>query len=151
MKKLFLLAGMAFVLASCTTTIKTAKTADAPATLLSATIADLEVSPKRVVVNYKPTSEEQRGGLENAKHAAEQKALEQGNDDVLVNAEYTIKMTNNWIFGKSIDLITVSGHPAKYKNYRSVNDSVWCNPFFRAGYQNGVKTTNGGFLKGLLK
>jgi len=151
MKKLFILAGAVFALVSCTTTVKTAKTADTPASLLCATVADLEVSPNRVVVEYIPSKEIQRAGVANAKHAAEQEALKKDNADVLVNAEYTIQQTSYFIFGKSIDRVIVSGHPAKYKNYRSLNDSVWCNPFFRAGYQNNVNKGEGGFLKGLFK
>lgn len=145
MKKLAILACAVFALASCTTTIKTAKTADAPAQLLSATVADLEVSPNRVVVKYVPEKEVQRAGLANAKRAAEQVVLntinerEGENYDVLVNAEYVIKMTSNFIFGKKIDEITVSGHPAKYKNFHSLEDGVWCDPVFRGTYRNDVK------------
>jgi hypothetical protein len=145
MKKLFFLAGVVFAFVSCTTTVKTAKTADAPASLLSATIADLEISPNRVVVEYIPSKEVQRAGISNVKHAAEQEALKKDNADVLVNAEYTIQQTSYWIFGKNVDKVVVTGHPAKYKNFRSVNDSVWCNPFFRAGYQNNVSKGQGGF------
>jgi hypothetical protein len=145
MKKFFILAGIAFAFASCTTTIKTAKTADAPASLLSATIADLEISPNRVVVEYIPSKEVQRAGISNVKHAAEQEALKKDNADVLVNAEYTIQQTNRWIFGKNVDKVIVSGHPAKYKNFRSVDDGVWCNPYFRANYQNNVSKGQGGY------
>ena len=146
MKKLAILACAVFALASCTTTIKTAKTADSPAQLLSATVADLEVSPIRVVVAYVPSKEVQRAGLSNAKHAAEQEALKKDNADVLVNAEYTIQKTSYFIFGSNIDKIIVSGHPAKYKNYRSLPDGVWCDPVFRGTYQNDVKKGGGGFL-----
>jgi len=151
MKKLALCAFAAFAMAACTTTIKTAKTVDSPAQLLSATVADLEVSPNRVVVEFVPSKEIQRAGVENVKRAAEQEALKKGNDDVLVNAEYTIQQTNNWIFGKTIDKVIVSGHPAKYKNYRSLGDEVWTDPVFRGTYQNDIKKNNGGFLKGLFK
>lgn len=151
MKKLVILAGLTFALTSCTTTVKTAKTLDVSANVLTATVADLDVSPTRIVVEYIPTGEVQRAGLANAKFAAEQEALKKDNADILVNAEYTIMQTSYGIFGKNIDKIIVSGHPAKYKDYRSLNDSVWCNPVFRASYKNTVRKSDGGFFKGLFK
>ena len=96
MKKVALMAFAAFALTACTTVIKTSKTASTPAQLLCATVADLEVSPHLVVVEYSPVPKEiQRAGLANAKHAAEQMALAPDSADVLVNAEYTIQMTKN--------------------------------------------------------
>lgn len=147
MKKFLLLACVAFGLTSCVTTVKTAKVADTKGQLLGATVADLEVSPVRVTYTMVPSKEIQRAGLSNVKQAAIQECLvKNGNGDVLVDAEFVIEQENRWIFGKSITSITVSGHPARFKGYHSLNDSVWCNPVFRAGYSNGVTRPSGGGL-----
>ena len=144
MKKIFGFLCVAFFAAACTTTVKTAKTADTPASLLSATVADLEVSPERISYTMEPNKKLRRGGISNVKQAAEQEALAKyGNADVLVDAEYIITSTNYFIFGKDIESVTVTGRPAKYVNFRSLNDSVWCNPVFRATYREGTKSGSG--------
>jgi hypothetical protein len=127
--------------------VKTAKVADTKGDLLSATVAELEVSPVRVTYTMNPEKEIQRAGLSNVKQAAIQECLaKNGNADVLVDCEYTIEQENMFIFGKRINSITVSGHPAKFKNYHGLNDSVWCNPVFRSNYKNAVVAPSGGGL-----
>lgn len=146
MKKILLLSCVAFALTSCVTTVKTAKSADAKTQLLSATVADLEVSPVRVTYTMSPSKNVQRAGLSNVKQAAVQECLiKNGNADVLVDVEYVIEQ-EKLLFGKRINSITVSGHPAKYKGYHSLNDSIWCNPVFRDKYQNSVTRPSGGGL-----
>ena len=141
MKKYFIFAAIAaMVMTSCTTTIKTASTTDLPADLLSATVADLEVSPNRIVYTTTPSKEIQRAGLGNVKRAAIMEAL-QANDknaDILVEPEFVISM-KNCFFYKKVTSITVTGRPAKYKGFHSLDDSVWCNPAFRANYKNKVR------------
>ena len=152
MKKLLLLLGVALFTASCTTTVKTAKTADSSAQLLSATVADLEVSPERITYTMVPKKTIRRGGEANVKQAAEQEALlKYGNADVLVDAEYTIAKTSYFIFGSKIASITVTGRPAKYTNFHSLNDSVWCNRAFREGYKNQTKKSGESVLRGLFR
>ena len=153
MKKILMLLGIAMMMASCTTTVKTAKTADTSAQLLSATVADLEVSPERISYTLVPKKSIRRAGLANVKRAAEQEALAKyGNADVLVDAEYTISKTSFGIFWNKVDAVTVTGRPAKYTNFHSLNDSVWCNPAFREGYRNDTEKGGAvGLLKGLFK
>ncbi len=151
MKKFFLLLSIAFLAVSCTTTVKTAKTADPSVQLLSATIADLDVSPERISYTMIPTKELLRGGEDNVRQAAEHAALEKnGNADVLVGAEYIISKKSRFIFGKEINSITVTGHPAKYVNFRSANDSVWVNSTFRSHYKNNLRKGGDNILKGLF-
>ncbi len=146
MKKVLFFACVVFALTSCVTTVKTAKSADAKSQLLSATVADLEVSPVRVSYTMAPAKSLQRAGLSNVKQAAIQECLiKNGNADVLVDVEYVIEQ-QKLLFGKRINSITVSGHPAKYKGYHSLNDSVWCNPVFRGSYKNAVTRPSGGGL-----
>ena len=146
MKKILLLSCVAFALTSCVTTVKTAKSADAKTQLLSATVADLEVSPVRVTYTMSPSKNVQRAGLSNVKQAAVQECLiKNGNADVLVDVEYVIEQ-EKLLFGKRINSITVSGHPAKYKGYHSLGDGVWTDPVFRGTYQNSVTRPSGGGL-----
>lgn len=150
MKKLFYFVGVALFMVSCQTITKTAKTVESPASLLSATVADLEVSPERITWSTVPDASVRRGGLENVKQAAIQQALlENGNADVLVDATYSVTTTRFLLFNW-VSSITVSGRPATYKNFHSLNDSVWCNPTFRHSYRNSAKQ-GGGVLGGLLK
>lgn len=145
MKKLFFVAGAVLALASCTTITKTASDVDVPSSLYSATVADLKVSPERVTYTIKPSKALQRGGLANVKKAVESEALTQnGNADVLVEPEYIIAQKRG-LFKRSITSITITGRPAKYTNFHSLNDSVWCNPVFRSDYKNSVKSSTGLF------
>lgn len=118
-------------LSSCTTAgmVKTASTLKTKADIHSLTIADLEVSPERVTHTIHPSDEILRGGEENAKRAAEAEVLAAHNNaDVLVDAQYVITKDNGSLFKRpKITSITVTGHPAHYKNYHSVPASVWDN------------------------
>lgn len=159
MKKNVLLLGVILLgMTSCTTITKTATTANVPSSLLSTTVADLEVSPKRITTTIYPSAEVRRGGLSNVKQAAEAQALAEyakangGKEaDLLVEPEYVVEQESYFIFGKKIKSVTVSGRPATYKGFRSLNDSVWCNPVFRAGFSDNTRKSSGGFLKGLFK
>lgn len=151
-KNVLLMGVILFAATSCTTITKTATTANVPSSLLSSTVADLEVGPQRVSVTINDVPKSiRRGGMANVKRAAEAAALEKYKADVLVEAEYVIEQENRFIFGKKVKSITVSGRPATYKNFRSLNDSVWCNPVFRGAYTDGTNKNSGGFLKGLFK
>ncbi len=152
MKKTFLLFGVAAIMAaSCTTVTKTASTTNVPSSLLSSTVADLEVMPQRISYTMSPTKAVRRGGLANVKQAAENEALAKlgGNADLLVEPEYVVENTN-YVFFKKVKSITVSGRPAKFTNFHSLNDSVWVNPVFRGLYKDNTKKGTGGLLKGLL-
>lgn len=150
MKKILYFVGIALFAVSCTTVTKTAKTLDAPASLLSATVADLEISPERVSFTYEPRTSVVRGGMENVKQDAIQQLLERegNNADLLVDPQFTITSTRFLVFNKIAE-VTVSGHPAKYKNFHSLNDSVWCNRTFRYYYKDDSKR-GGGLLNNLF-
>lgn len=122
------------LLSSCQTVTKTARTADVALQTQSATVADLEAADQRVSYTLQPSKKIRRGGLENVKQAAEAEVLREHNADVLIEPRYVVSKKRS-LFGSKITSITVSGRPAYYKNYRSLNDSVWNNPVFR-----GVKT-----------
>ncbi|MBQ9671291.1 MAG: hypothetical protein IJV34_00375 [Prevotella sp.] len=128
---LFLLAVL-MMLSSCSTLMKTAKTADASSDIKSVTVADLTVSEQRVTATIDHVSKDlRRGGENNVKRAVEAKALEMGgNADVLLDPLYVVSKKRG-LFGSKISSISVSGRPAFYKNFRTLNDSVWNNPAFR--------------------
>jgi len=119
------------LLSSCVTTVKTARTAETSSSIKNATVADLKVTDHRITYTMSPSKEIQRAGLNNVKQAAIQEALtKHGNADVMVEPEFVISMKNNFIFGKKVTSITVSGRPAYYQNFRTLNDSVWATPGF---------------------
>lgn len=138
MKKILLSVLAIASMASCTTVLETARTESAPSQLLSATVADLEVGKDRITYPMTVTKDIRRGGLSNIYHAAEAKALREvgGNADLLVEPEYTTEKKWTFLSGTKIVKVTVSGRPAKFTNFHSLNDSVWCNPLFRAKYGN---------------
>ena len=119
------------LLSSCITTVKTARTAETSSSIKNATVADLKVTDHRITYTMTPSKEIQRAGLNNVKQAALQEALtKNGNADVMVEPEFVISMKNNFIFGKEVTSITVTGRPAYYQNFRTLNDSVWATPGF---------------------
>lgn len=116
MKKILLLCATALCLASCSTTIKTAKSYDVDGGISSDNTADLNVSNiKATLNNWEPTGKIKKGGKENVKRAAIAELLKQNGDaDVLVapQFEYTVKKG-------TIKVISVSGYPAKYSNFKN--------------------------------
>ena len=157
-KSVFLCSAVLMMMASCSTTFttKTSTTANVPQSLLSATVADLDVAKERITYTIAPSDEILRCGEANVKRAAEAEALDAYTKktgktaDLLLEPEYVISKTRKFFKGTKVTSITVSGRPASYKNFHSLNDSVWCNPIFRAGYKNTVKKENGGLLKGMF-
>lgn len=106
-------------LASCTTVSKTATTVDVNNTLPSNSEVDLEISPNKVNYVYRTTSKVRRGGRQNVVNSAVQAALKaHGDADVLIAPEYEL-MKKKGLFGSKIKTVTVTGYPAKYKNFRN--------------------------------
>ena len=125
------MAVLAAMLSSCSTVVKTASTAETTSSIENATVADLDVAPERITYTVAPSKAIQRGGMDNVKRAVESEALTaNGNADVLVEPQYIIEKKKS-LFGSKVTSVTVTGRPAKYRNFRSLNDSVWSNPAFR--------------------
>lgn len=121
MRKFLLFAFAVASMASCTTITKTARTEIVPNDVYTSTKADLNVAPSRISYTYRPTSSIRRGGLQNCKQAAIQEALNaNGNADILLEPQFVIETKR--VFGATkIELITVTGRPATYTNFRSVD------------------------------
>lgn len=150
-KQLFMAAVAALCLASCTTVQKTARTEVMPYGMYNASVADLEVSPERVVYTMTPSKALNRAGETNCKRAAVQECLSNnGNADLLVEPMFVVSVKKSW-FGKKVTSVTVSGRPAKYKNFRSLPDEVWTDPVFRGAKNVSYKFINGKPVDGCPK
>ena len=131
MKKYFFILVAAMLTVSCTTTTKTARTESVPYGMYNATVADLEVAPQRISYTLVPSKEIRKAGLNNCKKACIQEALEKnGNADLLVEPQFVYSMKRT-LFGNKVISVTVTGRPAKYKNFRSLPDRVWTDEIFR--------------------
>lgn len=122
-KKFFIFISVMAVLgmSSCTTTLNSSKTKDFSSSAITATFADLVVSPQKITYTYRPTDDVCRGGQTNVVNTAIRKALEvNGGGDVLVELQTTIKKSGR----KSISEVTVSGYPATYRNFRCADDET---------------------------
>ena len=127
MKKLFLALGVVAMIAlsSCSTTKKTATTEQPRNSIATAVAAELEVSPNRISYTYEPSTQENRAGVQNVINCAVAKALkDNGSAHVLVGMEYTMKAKQLPFGVLKVVEITVSGFPAKYKNFHNLPDAV---------------------------
>ena len=135
MRKALFFLSIALLAVSCTTVTKTATTEKLPASFYNATVADREVAPERITYTMTPSTPLRRAGLSNVKQAAINEALQKnGNADVLVEPEFVVVQKTRFLAPIKIIQVTVSGRPAKYTGFHSLNDSVWCDPVFR-GYK----------------
>ena len=108
-------------MASCTTTLSSSKTKDFGSSAITATFADLVVSPRKIIYTYKPTNEVRRGGEANVINTAVRMALDaNGGGDVLVELQTTVKKKGR----KKVTEVTVTGYPATYKNFRCADDET---------------------------
>lgn len=123
MKKLFLLVVAATLLASCGSQAKFTKSSThtkiSVATPITAVMADLEVSTKKISHILIPSKTVRKGGFDNIVNTAVQEALEANdNADVLVGLEKQVKYNDKG----EVETIVVTGYPAKYVNFRSPGD-----------------------------
>lgn len=108
---------IALILPSCSTINKTATTVDIPTSIVSRNEAELQVNDKRISFTYKPSRQVRRGGMNNVLNAAIAEALKANGDaDVLVAMQYEMKISTGFFGQKTVKYVTVSGHPAFYKN-----------------------------------
>ena len=120
-------------MASCTTTLNSSKTKDFGSSAITATFADLVVSPHKITYTYKPTDDVRRGGEVNVINTAIRKALEvNGGGDVLVELQTTVKKSGK----RNVKEVTVSGYPATYKNFRCADDETLKNALIMRSVQD---------------
>lgn len=125
MKKLSFLLAVAFAasLTSCSIPARLTNTAayvENEATKpIAAVYADIEVSPNKIKYFYIPKETVANGGEENIINTAVREALiASDNADLMICLEKHIKYDSA---GK-IESVTITGYPARYKNFRSPSD-----------------------------
>lgn len=132
MKRVILFAMAVIALASCSTLKNTATHRNFSVTTPYAVpiVADLEVSETRIMYAYVPPRSVKNGGTDNVINTAVREALTaNGNADVLVGLETQI----NYNASHKITSIVITGYPAKYKNFRNLDENVWHdNEYFQA-------------------
>ena len=134
-KKIFILLSVAAMLgmASCTTTINSARTEHFSSPAITLTFADLAVSPNKITYTYRPTDDVNRGGEVNVINTAVRKALEaNGGGDVLVEMQFTLKKSGK----NNVKEVTITGYPATYKNFRNANEDMLKNAIMMNSLQN---------------
>ena len=80
-------------------------------------MAELDVSPKRITYSFRPQAKERRGGQKNVINCAVREALANNDGDVLVQMEYTMRVSRNLFGVKKVKEVTLTGYPAKFKNF----------------------------------
>lgn len=137
MKRVILFAIAAITLASCSTLKNTATHRDFSVATPYAVpiVADLDVSETRIMYAYVPPKSVRNGGADNVLNTAVREALTvNGNADVLVGLETQI----NYNAFHKITSIVITGYPAKYKNFRNLDENVWHgNEYFQAKPEKG--------------
>lgn len=153
MKKIILAAFIAAVtMTSCSTAYRTASSRDVTAPIAAAAIADMEVSNQKITYTLIPTRKVRAGGYQNCVNTAISEALKANDGDVLIETQAaTVKRTG--FFLTKIKSVTVTGYPAKYKNFRNADEQTVKNALINGAFQNGntdnkkTSTSIFGFLK----
>lgn len=136
MKKLLLLVAVVIAASSCSTLTSTSTHRDFNVNTPYAVpvVADLDISKTKIMHTYVPPKSVKRGGQRNVINTAVREALAaNGNADVIVGLETQI----SYNFIRQIKSIVITGYPAKYKNFRNLNENVWHeNTYFQALPEN---------------
>lgn len=142
MKRVILFVMAFVVFTSCSTLKNTATHRDFSVATPYAVpiIADLEVSETRIMYPYVPPRSVKIGGTDNVIKTAVREALAANGDaDVLVGMETQIKYNAFY----RITSIVITGYPAKYKNFRNLDENIWYNN----EYFQTKPETNGYFIR----
>ena len=121
MRKLLFILFASALLASCSTLHQTATQKDVSTPIISAVISDLDVSDNKISYTYEPTRQVRKGGVQNCINSAIAEALKGSGGDVLVETQKAI-VERRGLFVRKISKITVTGYPAKYKNFRNASE-----------------------------
>ena len=123
-KKIILMFVAALTMTSCSVVHKTATTRDVTAPLAAAVISDLDVANQKVTYTLVPTKKVRKGGLKNCINTAISEALaNNGGGDVLIETQEAIVIRTG-LWGRKIKSVTVTGYPAKYKNFRAADEET---------------------------
>lgn len=123
-KSIIALSIVTLALSSCSTVYKTASQRDVTAPVAAAAIADFEVSPQKITYTLVPTRKVRSGGLQNCINTAVSEALKaNGDGDVLIETQQAV-IRRSGLFMRKIKSVTVTGYPAKYKNFRNMDEAT---------------------------
>lgn len=123
MKKLFvILIVSAFAMTSCSTVYKTATTHNVEPTIAAVVLSDLDVSNEKITYTLIPKARVRRGGLRNCINTAISEALALNGGDVLIETQQAT--ITRGLYVRKIKSVTVTGYPAKYKNFRPADDKT---------------------------
>ncbi|MDE5822895.1 MAG: hypothetical protein K2H63_10525 [Paramuribaculum sp.] len=123
MKKLFIILMVsAFAMTSCSTVYKTATTHNVEPTIAAVVLSDLDVSNEKITYTLTPKARVRRGGLRNCINTAISEALALNGGDVLIETQQAT--ITRGLYVRKIKSVTVTGYPAKYKNFRPADDKT---------------------------
>ena len=137
-KRYFLKGIFMFLIAICfvscaVTKTETAKVRDVAGIVLHVpTVADLDVPANRVTETLNIRLATNMKGLpiltEQVKNYTTAQLLKKHDADVLIEPRYSVEAALG--YSKSTFTVTVSGYPAKYKNFRPMieSDTIWLKP-----------------------
>ena len=119
-KYLIIMCAATCIITSCSSVRKSATSRTINAPVAAAVIADLDVSNQKITYTYSPTKNVRRVGLQNCINHAISAALEaNGGGDILLETQPAV-----YIRGSKIHTITITGYPAKYKNFRPADEET---------------------------
>ena len=129
MKKLMiltLLLGVLMSMSSCAVKRMTSSEKDIEKAMISIAFADLDVDNYKISYTYVPSKDVRRGGLSNCINVAIREALKKKGDDadILVETQEATVIRYG-IFKNKIKSVTVTGYPARYKNFRSASEDTY--------------------------
>ena len=122
MKKVLVFISCVLCLTSCSILRKsTASTIDVNSSISSKNKADLVVSSNKISYTYTPNKQDRKAGMRHVIDNAVAAALKaNGNADVLVQKQHEV-VYKVYLFGrKKIRTVTVTGYPATFSNFQSV-------------------------------
>lgn len=133
-RRSLLLFVLSLLMTSCSTMYKTATQKNVNPVLAAAVVSDLKVSSNKISYTYNTTRKVRRAGVENCIATAISEALAvNGNYDVLIETQAAV--LHRAFFSKKIKTVTVTGYPAKYTNFQTVDAET-----IKEGIANGVFT-----------
>lgn len=113
------------VFSSCKTVSNSARDMNVSSVVYSAAMADLDVSNEKITYTYYPTAKVRRGGYKNCVNTAIRLALKKhGDADVLVETQKETVTVTNLLFWHKVKSVTVTGYPAKYKNFTPFDKKI---------------------------
>ncbi|MCH5335748.1 MAG: hypothetical protein J1D86_08130 [Alistipes sp.] len=148
MKKLLFVLMAALAMTSCSTVKKTATIHNVKPRLEAAVLTDLDVSNQKITYTYIPTNKVRRGGAANCINTAIHEALLVNGGDVLIETQ-TATVEHSWT--RKIKSVTVTGYPAKYKNFRPADDKTLKESLINSAYGIQTPTDNAPARAGFLK